>query len=200
MPINNQTDVLNYLDTEVYENSVKAIGGGDLNAVLRTFFLNLEKRELPTLPVAGTDFTVGSPISAGDSLLLAMAKIQSYVDTALNDYKVWKEVKVSSGTNEPIQPNVLYISDNPSTQLLFDLQSGGGLLTQGDRFAISGKAAGGWRITQKSGQKIHLSSSSTTTGVAGYIESGNQYDCIEVICVATNEFVVRSYTGSPVIV
>jgi hypothetical protein len=51
---------------------------------------------------------------------------------------------------------------------------------------IVGKGAGGWKVAQNAGQNIQLGSSSSTVGVAGYIESTNQFDSIDLLCTTAN--------------
>jgi hypothetical protein len=51
---------------------------------------------------------------------------------------------------------------------------------------ISGYGAGGWTIAQNSGQLIHLSGSTTTTGTGGSLSSTNRYDQVLLLCVVAN--------------
>lgn len=55
----------------------------------------------------------------------------------------------------------------------------------------------GWRIAQSASQIIHFGTSTTTTGVGGYIEATNIHDSVELVCcVADLEFIVVSSTGN----
>lgn len=57
----------------------------------------------------------------------------------------------------------------------------------GDVVRVTGiDNATGWRITQNAGQTIHLGTSATTTGVAGYLESTAIRDSVELVCVIAN--------------
>ena len=56
----------------------------------------------------------------------------------------------------------------------------------GDRIRIAGKGAGGWRCGQNAGQTINFGNTATTAGVAGYIDSTNQYDALELLCITAN--------------
>ena len=56
----------------------------------------------------------------------------------------------------------------------------------GDRVRIAGKGAGGWRCGQNAGQTINFGNTATTAGVAGYIDSTNQYDALELLCITAN--------------
>ena len=46
--------------------------------------------------------------------------------------------------------------------------------------------AGGFTITRNAGQTIHLGIASTTTGLAGFLQSTANYDSIELVCTITN--------------
>jgi hypothetical protein len=55
----------------------------------------------------------------------------------------------------------------------------------------------GWHIAQLDNQIIHFGSSTTTTGVTGYLESTQMHDSVELVCIVMNlEFVVVSSTGN----
>lgn len=57
----------------------------------------------------------------------------------------------------------------------------------GDVVRVTGiDNATGWRITQNAGQTIHLGTSATTTGAAGYLESTAIRDSVELVCVIAN--------------
>lgn len=62
---------------------------------------------------------------------------------------------------------------------------------------IAGSSSGGWKITQNSGQTMHLQDADTTTGTSGFIQSVNRYDCIRLICIIANtDFVAFSGSGN----
>lgn len=50
----------------------------------------------------------------------------------------------------------------------------------GDEFRVVGVGAGGWEITQNTGQTIHSPTGSTTTGT-GTLSSSNRYDGVTLI-------------------
>lgn len=56
----------------------------------------------------------------------------------------------------------------------------------GDLVWVVGKGAGGWQIAQNPGQTIYFGNRSTTTGVGGHLDSSNQYDAIQLICITPN--------------
>lgn len=67
----------------------------------------------------------------------------------------------------------------------------------GSVLRITGYTPGGWRITQGAGQIIHFGNLDTTVGAAGYIESTDLYDAVEIVCVTANlAFSVISCQGN----
>jgi len=71
----------------------------------------------------------------------------------------------------------------------------------GEVFAITGKGATGWQITQNANQIIYFASSNTTTGVGGSLSSSGTYDCIELVCITADlYFVVKSVVGNITVV
>lgn len=67
----------------------------------------------------------------------------------------------------------------------------------GDRIALVGSGTGLWKVAQNASQYIILNSSTSTTGVTGYISSNQVGDCVELICVVTNNgWMVRGSEGN----
>lgn len=65
----------------------------------------------------------------------------------------------------------------------------------GDTVTVTGKNIPvGWRVAQNAGQTIHLGAAASTTGVAGYIESTQLYDVVELVCVTANTDWIVSYS------
>jgi hypothetical protein len=91
----------------------------------------------------------------------------------------WTEV---TGTSQAMAVDSGYIANNaglvtltlPATAVV------------GDRVRIAGKGAGGWRCGQNAGQTINFGNTATTAGVGGYIDSTNQYDALELLCITAN--------------
>ena len=71
---------------------------------------------------------------------------------------------------------------------------------QGDVVRVAGFGSGGWKIEQNAGQQIFYGSDSTTAGTGGSLQSSNQYDCIELLCITTNTFVALSSIGNITVV
>ena len=102
----------------------------------------------------------------------------------------WTEV---TGTTQAMAVDSGYIANNaglvtltlPATAVV------------GDRIRIAGKGAGGWRCGQNAGQTINFGNTATTAGVAGYIDSTNQYDALELLCItADTTWVALSSVGN----
>jgi hypothetical protein len=69
--------------------------------------------------------------------------------------------------------------------------------TVGQITAVVGQGAGGWKIAQNASGIIHFGDTDTLTGVGGSIDSTNRNDCVELICIVTNnEWVVRHSIGN----
>ena len=58
--------------------------------------------------------------------------------------------------------------------------------TVGDLVWVIGKGSGGWQIAQNPGQTIYFGNNRTTTGVGGHLDSSNQYDTIQLLCITAN--------------
>lgn len=100
---------------------------------------------------------------------------------------------VVSGTTQAIEMQNGYITSNVA-QTVLTLPT---TATVGQTFRIAGFGTGGWRLAQNASQLIAIGSSTTSTGVLGYLESTNARDSIEVICVTANiEFLVLDMIGN----
>jgi len=92
--------------------------------------------------------------------------------------------------------NTGYITNKAGTVLVGTLPSTAAV---GSIISIIGKGATGWKIAQPASVLVHLQSSTTTTGVTGYLQFNNQYDCIDLICIVADlEWVAK--TGSNITV
>jgi hypothetical protein len=98
-----------------------------------------------------------------------------------------------TGTTVSAEPDKGYIASS-SSQCVITLPS---TIAVGERVRVAGEGSGGWKVAQNTGQTIHFGSSDTTTGTSGSLESNNQYDCVELLCVSANtDFVVISSMGN----
>lgn len=92
----------------------------------------------------------------------------------------WTEV---TGTSANMAVNNGYIANNaglvtltlPVTAVI------------GDIIRVTGKGTGGWSIAQNAGQTIFFGTSTTTTGVAGSLDSTEDRDTVELVCVTAND-------------
>ncbi len=71
----------------------------------------------------------------------------------------------------------------------------------GDIIQVFGLGAGGWKITQNAGQKIHINASTTTVGLGGSLASTNQFNSVTLRCAVTNtDFTAVSSVGTITVV
>ena len=87
-----------------------------------------------------------------------------------------------TGTTQAMAVNNGYIANNGSL-VTATLPSASVI---GDLVWIVGKGAGGWRVAQNAGQTIHFGNQDTTTGVDGHLDSTNQFDAIQLLCISAN--------------
>lgn len=92
---------------------------------------------------------------------------------------IWNEV---TGTSQSMTVESGYIANNAGLVTLTLPATA----SVGDSIAVAGKGAGGWKIAQNAGQVIRAGASSTTVGATGYLQSTNQYDSIELLCITAN--------------
>lgn len=84
---------------------------------------------------------------------------------------------VTGATNAVV--NGAYIT-NSGSQVVLTLPSTAAV---GTSISVAGLGAGGWRVAQNASQYIRVGSAVSTTGVSGYVESANQYDSMQLICI-----------------
>ena len=155
--------------------------------------VNLNTAELVTVnndQLGSTTLTAGSNISVTPGA--GIITIASTVPGGIN----W----VIATSNLTMAENTGYITKNvvPAAQLLYALPT---TCAIGKIVRITGYSAGGWRITQDVGQIIHFGAFDTTVGAAGYVESTDLYDSVELVCVVANlAFNVISSQGNLTII
>ena len=103
----------------------------------------------------------------------------------------WSEV---TGTTQAAAVDSGYITNN-AAQVVVTLPDTAAL---GSIVRICGKGAGGWKLAQNAGDTIYWDSAvATTTGAAGYLESTDYFDTVEVVCItADTDWKVLSGTGN----
>lgn len=97
----------------------------------------------------------------------------------------WSEV---TGTSQAAAINNGYITNNASlvTVTLPDTAALGSVVR------VTGKGAGGWKIAQNASEQIIWNEggvdgvNETTIGTGGYIQSNDDYDSVELICITAN--------------
>ena len=139
-------------------------------------------------PPAASTLTAGSGISIG----IASGSITiSSSATGLG----WVDVTPIMSPKQMVS-DTGYIADGVSLITLILPTSP----AQGDVVRVAGFGSGGWKIEQNAGQQIFYGSDSTTAGTGGSLQSSNQYDCIELLCITTNTFVALSSIGNITVV
>jgi len=68
---------------------------------------------------------------------------------------------------------------------------------EGSVIKVAGYGSLGWRIAQNAGQSISIGITTSTVGVAGYIESTEPTDCVDLLCVvADTHWIALSTVGN----
>lgn len=98
-----------------------------------------------------------------------------------------------TGTSQTMAVGTEYMANNASL-VTFSLPTTAAV---GQKVLVDGSGAGGWKITQASGQTIHFGNKNTTTGTGGSLASTNQYDQVTLTCnVANTDWVVSAPVGN----
>lgn len=116
-------------------------------------------------------------VTATASNLSTAKAIKVYVDNsiAINITEV-------TGTTQAMAINNTYIANNAGLVTL-TLPSTASL---GDKVTVIGKGSGLYRIAQNASQTIYSGSSTTTTGITGYVDALDQYVSVTLICTTEN--------------
>ncbi len=103
-------------------------------------------------------------------------------------------IDVETTTASAIADKTIHISNNAS-RVTFTLPA---TCAVGFQFKVGGLGAGGWKIAQNASQLMHYGDTVTVTGITGQIDSSNQFDSVEVVCVvADTTFLVLNGVGNP---
>ena len=145
--------------------------------------------QAPTIAITGIANAVQETIKAFST---QTANITEWQDSSSNvlaritgtgeyegRYLKWTTI---TGTSQSASVNNAYITNNAGLVTVTLPTSA----TVGDRIEVVGKGAGGWRVAQNASQTIYFSSSSTTAGVTGRLDSTHQRDSIEIVCITAN--------------
>ena len=140
----------------------------------------------------------GIPAGGTIGQMLAKATGTDYdvewIDAPAGGGLTWNEV---TGTTQAMAANNGYIANNAS-QVVFTLPATAAIKSL---VRVTGKGAGGWKIAQNASGVIHFGNMSTSVGTGGYLESVEDRDSVELLCVvANNEWNVISSVGNVTVV
>lgn len=183
------------IDGTVWTADAASPGGGKWSAVAGTGTVTniataglISGGPITTTGIITTSMNTNKLVGRGTAGTGVMEEITlgtglSFSGTTLNATggggMTWTEV---TGTSQTASVNNGYILNNAGLVTL-TLPSTAAV---GDMVAVVGKGAGGWRVAQNSGQLIHIGVLTSTTGVTGHIDSNQQYDSIQLICIVAN--------------
>lgn len=123
----------------------------------------------------------------------AAARTYTIPDAGQNSNFVLNTIIDVTGTSQAMLPGSAYIANNASLVTL----SLPATFSKGSVFQIVGEGAGGWTITQNSGQSIKILSQTTTTGIGGTLSSTQQFNCVSLFAlVANTTLIVTSAMGN----
>lgn len=88
---------------------------------------------------------------------------------------------ITVSSSRIVSPGSLYISTSNTSRVVFTLPP---VCEVGDYFRVAGYGSAGWRIQANTGQIITYGDQQTSVG--GYLESIDDRDCIELVCVIAN--------------
>jgi hypothetical protein len=102
------------------------------------------------------------------------------------------KVLSSSISATTISANQGYVPTNNGTRVVFTLPTSG--IKAGSVFAIAGFGTAGWSIAQNSGQLIHFGNQITTLGATGGLESVNNFDGLQIVCIEDDSIFTVVYS------
>jgi len=109
------------------------------------------------------------------------SNIQAQIDvitTTVFNYLVWGD----STADTILVKDTGYIANNIA-RINYTLPATADV---GDRYGITGKGAGGWKVVQGALQRIHFGTLQSVSGAAGYLQSGHFSDTVHIICITAN--------------
>ena len=133
-------------------------------------------------PVAATITGSGMSVSIGPGTLALSVTGGGYT---------WTNVTGASAT---VYSSGGYYANNAS-QIAFTMNT----TNLGDSAKIVGYGAGGWRLYPTGTQVFHVGNL-TSTPTTGYIESTNQYDCIEILAGLGDNLHIINWVGNITVV
>lgn len=163
---------------EIDECYISGIDGVDVGSVATVVSHSGDQLGSATI-TAGTNISV---TPGSNTITIASTGMGSFT---------WNE---ETGTSANMAVNNGYIANNAGLVTL-TLPATAAV---GDVIRVVGKGAGGWRIAQNAGQAITWDeTAATTTGVGGMLDSTDDFDAVELVCMTANtDFVVLSSKGN----
>ena len=141
------------------------------------------------LGATGADSAFATLTSTGGTISFTTGAGTLNLEASGGGYE-WSEV---TGTSQAMSNGAAYIANNAG-QVTLTLPATAAV---GTSISIVGKGAGGYKIAQNASQFISVDDEDTGAGASYYLESDGQYDCIELMCSATNtHWVARNIIGS----
>jgi len=172
--------------SEITPGTFVVINTGTVNAITSWI-------ETATVTTIGTDPILFSQFTSSPSGFLQAANNLSDVsdqETSFNNIFPTTEVV---GVTQAMVGNNAYIANNVA---LVNLTLPA-VVPLGAIIEVSGKGGGGWMISQGAGQQINFGNVPTTLGVAGSLNSTNQWDFVRLRCVTANTiFTVAGTQGN----
>lgn len=155
------------------------------------------KRNVASINKTGSTALGGAvTLTGGSNVTLTQTGQDISIAASSGSSMTWTEV---TGTSQTMAVNNGYIASNASLVTL-TLPATAAV---GDLFRIVGKGGGGWKIALASGQTIiwnlggNTAGINKTTATTGHLDSSDQYDCVDLICITANTtFVVQTAKGS----
>jgi hypothetical protein len=152
--------------------------------------------------IVTAEFTVGDTIDfrtsssqtvAGSFFTAISLAITQIPSSTIVPVTAWYAI---AGTTQSLSINTGYYTQNASlTTCTLPITAATGTL-----IFLSGVGAGGWILSQNTGQSINFGNQVTTTGTGGSITSTNRYDGIQILCVTANtQWVVVTAVGNPTV-
>jgi hypothetical protein len=125
------------------------------------------------------DIPVRATLTAGANITITNGAGSITISAASVSGFSWEDV---SGTSQNMVVNKGYVASNTGqVTLTLPVTS-----VVGDRVAVQDSGLGGWKVAQNAGQRIRSNAASTTAGTGGYLESGQPFDVVYLLCTVAN--------------
>lgn len=209
--------VENGFDPDFVGFQVKIYSNSGFGTVLRTITTSGGYAMDPVV-LKGVDYTAAQQVadfgSVQGTLYFTVAQVGAYA-TGRSVHRTSTDTTTVQGAIEPIVtilPDLTWVTVTGTTQAMAVntgyITNNAALVTLtlpatsavGDRVAVRGLGAGGWKIAQATGQQIHTETLSTASGTGGYLASNHRYDSVDVrALVATTTYEVEAYQGEVIV-